>query len=63
VESKGSQGSNGVYIGFNGRYVLDTLGALSGDRVTLRFSGELDPCRIEDAALPGFVGVWMPMRI
>jgi len=52
-----------VYIGFNGRYVLDTLGALSGDRVTLRFSGELDPCRIEDAALPGFVGVWMPMRI
>lgn len=60
-----SPGSNrtGVYIGFNGRYVLDTLCALSGEQVLLRFCGELDPCRVEDATAPGFVAVWMPMRI
>lgn len=56
-------GKKSLRIGFNGRYVLDTLNALSGDRVTLRFTSELDPCRIEDGTIEGFVGVWMPLRI
>lgn len=56
-------GEKSLRIGFNGRYVLDTLTALSGDRVTLRFTSELDPCRIEDSAVEGFIGVWMPLRI
>lgn len=56
-------GEKSLRIGFNVRFVLDTLTALSGDRVTLRFTSELDPCRIEDSAVEGFIGVWMPMRI
>lgn len=56
-------GEKSLRIGFNGRYVLDTLTALSGDRVTLRFTSELDACRIEDSAVEGFIGVWMPIWI
>jgi DNA polymerase III subunit beta len=51
-------------IGFNAKYVLDVLAALSDDEVALEFSGELDPGVIKpasDATL--FVGVVMPMRI
>jgi DNA polymerase-3 subunit beta len=51
-------------IGFNARYLLDVLSALSDDEVVLEFAGELDPGVIKpanDATM--FVGVVMPMRI
>jgi DNA polymerase-3 subunit beta len=51
-------------IGFNARYVLDVLGALSDDEVAFEFSGELDPGVIKPAGdTYVFVGVVMPMRI
>lgn len=53
-----------VTIGFNARYLLDVLSALSDDDIALELSGELDPGVIKpggDAA--DFVGVVMPMRI
>lgn len=51
-------------IGFNARYVLDVLGALSDDEIALEFSGDLDPGVIKPATdATQFVGVVMPMRI
>lgn len=58
-------------IGFNARYLLDALGALSTDTVVLELGGALDPGMIRQgeggAAVAGgdveFVGVVMPMRI
>lgn len=53
-----------VTIGFNAKYLLDVLTALTDDEVALEVSGELDPGVIKpggDAA--DFVGVVMPMRI
>lgn len=51
-------------IGFNAKYFLDALSALSDDEVALELAGELDPGVIKpanDQTL--FVGVVMPMRI
>ncbi len=53
-----------VSIGFNARYILDVLGALSEDEVALELSGELDPGVIKPVSeTTDFVGVVMPMRI
>ncbi len=53
-----------VNIGFNARYLLDALGCLVSDDVSLEITGELDPGVVkpenEDV---DFVGVIMPMRI
>ncbi len=53
-----------VNIGFNARYLLDALGCLTSDDVSLEITGELDPGVVkpenEDV---DFVGVIMPMRI
>jgi len=52
-------------IGFNARYLLDVLGAVTADEVALELSGELDPGVVKPAgeAQVDFVGVIMPMRI
>lgn len=58
-------------IGFNARYLLDALGALSANTVVLELGGELDPGVIRQGeggtTVAGgdvdFVGVVMPMRI
>jgi DNA polymerase-3 subunit beta len=50
-------------IGFNSRYLIDVLGALTTDEVVLEMSGELDPGVIRPANNDEFVGVIMPMRI
>lgn len=53
-----------VTIGFNARYLLDVLGALTEDEVALELSGELDPGVIKPCGdTADFVGVVMPMRI
>jgi len=55
-----------VTIGFNAKYVLDALGALGTDDVTLGLTGDLDPMVVrpggeQDGA--EFLGVVMPCRI
>ncbi|MBX3250058.1 MAG: DNA polymerase III subunit beta [Myxococcales bacterium] len=56
---------DGLGIGFNAKYLLDALGALSHDEVALELSGELDPGIIRPVGEGpvDFVGVIMPMRI
>ena len=51
-------------IGFNAKYLLEALNALSHDEVALELNGEVDPGVLKpvgDGA--DFVGVVMPMRI
>lgn len=52
-----------VTIGFNARYLLDTLSCLSDEEIALELSGELDPGVVKPAKNDSFVGVIMPMRI
>lgn len=51
-------------VGFNARYLLDALGAIDAERVTLALSGELDPGLLQpEGDALAYVGVVMPMRI
>jgi DNA polymerase-3 subunit beta len=52
-----------VEIGFNVRYLLDALGALTEDEVAIELGGQLDPGVIKPVGPTDFVGVIMPMRI
>lgn len=57
-----------ISIGFNAKYFLDVLAAISDDEISLSLSGELDPAVIRPAGpsvVPGrdFLAVVMPMRI
>lgn len=54
-----------VVIGFNGKYLIDVLSALTDDEVALEVSGALDPGMIlpANAESPNFMGVVMPVRI
>lgn len=48
-------------IGFNGRYLLDIFGAMSGDEVTIEMHDSGAPTRIEEP--DGTLYVLMPMRV
>lgn len=54
-------------IGFNAKYFLDVLGAISTDEVSIGLSGELDPAVLRPAGASAsssdFLAVIMPMRI
>lgn len=54
-------------VGFNSRYLIEALSALSSDDVKLELSGELDPGIVRPgtptAGGTDFIGVIMPMRI
>jgi len=56
-------------VGFNARYLLDVLGAMDDDEVTIGLSGELDPAVVKPAAAADaprkndYIAVVMPMRI
>src|SRR5882724_11033232 len=55
-----------VTVGFNARYFLDVLGAMTDEEVALGISGELDPAVIKPAgegANKSYQAVIMPMRI
>jgi DNA polymerase-3 subunit beta len=54
---------NDLTLGFNSRYLIDVLSALSSDEVVIEMSGELDPGVIRMPESNDFVGVIMPMRI
>lgn len=51
-------------IGFNARYLLDSLSAIVADEIAIELSGELDPGMVKPVGDGvDFVGVIMPMRI
>lgn len=57
-----------ISIGFNAKYFLDVLGAISDEEVAIGLSGELDPAVVRPAGATTtadrqFLAVIMPMRI
>ena len=52
-----------VEIGFNVRYLLDALAALTEDEVALELGGQLDPGVVKPVGATDYIGVIMPMRI
>jgi DNA polymerase-3 subunit beta len=52
-----------IAIGFNPKYVVELLGQMTSDAITLKLGGELDPGLIEPTGGDTYLGVVMPMRI
>jgi DNA polymerase III subunit beta len=52
-----------IAIGFNPKYVVELLGHMASDQVTLKLGGELDPGLLEPTGGDAYLGVVMPMRI
>jgi len=52
-----------IAIGFNPKYVVELLGQMASDQVTLSLGGELDPGLIKPMGSDEYLGVVMPMRI
>lgn len=49
-------------ITVNSRYLLDALGALSGDDVSFGFNGKLEPTLLSDPASPDYQHIIMPLK-
>jgi DNA polymerase III subunit beta len=52
-----------IAIGFNPKYVVELLGQMQSDQITISLGGELDPGLIQPLAGDQYLGVVMPMRI
>lgn len=50
-------------LGFNARYVLDVLGAMTSEKVALELQDPLSPVLVKEAGNDGYKCVIMPMRI
>jgi DNA polymerase-3 subunit beta len=49
--------------GFNARYLLDVLGVMDGDAVSMQMEAPLSPCLIREPGNAGFTCVVMPIKI
>jgi DNA polymerase III subunit beta len=49
-------------ITLNSRYILDALGALSGDEVRVAFNGKLEPCVFTSPTADDYLHVIMPLK-
>jgi DNA polymerase-3 subunit beta len=52
-----------IAIGFNPKYVVELLGQMASDQITVALGGELDPGLIRPVSADEYLGVVMPMRI
>ncbi|MBI2336383.1 MAG: DNA polymerase III subunit beta [Deltaproteobacteria bacterium] len=59
VDYKGER----VEVGFNPRYFLDTIHALSDEKIILEFKDEISPCVMRSEYDRSFINVIMPMRL
>ena len=59
VDYKGDK----VSLGFNARYMLDVLGAVSSEKVVLEFQDPLSPVLVKEEGNEEYMCVIMPMRI
>ncbi len=49
--------------GFNARYLLDVLGVMDGESVSLQMETALSPCLVREPGNPGFTCVVMPIKV
>jgi DNA polymerase-3 subunit beta len=54
--------SNDGSITLNSRYLLDALGALSGDEVVFSFNGKLEPTQLSDPSGDDYKHIIMPLK-
>lgn len=60
---KGDASELPIQIGFNARYFLEPLSAMSGDTVFLELNDKDRPCRLVQQDDPNYFGIIMPMSL
>jgi DNA polymerase-3 subunit beta len=58
----GAKVTNSGSITINSRYLLEALGAMSGDEVSFGFNGKLEPTMLQSAGSPDYKHVIMPLK-
>ena len=56
-------GGEPLTTGFNARYLLDVLGVMDGESVTLQMDTPLSPCLLREPGNAGFACVVMPIKV
>ena len=59
VEYNGSE----MEIGFNAKYLSDTLSVFSDGNVSLELNNELSPVLVKSENLEGYLGIIMPLKL
>ena len=54
---------NDMVIGFNARYIVDSLSVLDSSEITLEFTNELGAVLIKTSEVPTFLGIIMPLKL
>jgi len=62
-ELEAQYNGDAIAIGFNPKYVVELLGQITSDQVTLSLGNELDPGLFQPLGGDAYLGVVMPMRI
>ncbi len=52
-----------IEIGFNAKYMIDSLSVLSDSEVIFEFNNELSPIIVRTQDLPDFLGIIMPLKL
>lgn len=52
-----------ISIGFNSKYLLDSIEAIDGDNVKMELNEPLSPCMLKGTEDKQYMGVIMPMRV
>lgn len=52
-----------IDIGFNAKYLIDTLSILNDAEVSFEFNNELSPLLIKSINVPEFLGIIMPLKL
>jgi DNA polymerase-3 subunit beta len=56
-------GGKETEIGFNAKYLMETLSVLEESDVTFEFNNELSPVVIKSEQIPEFLGIIMPLKL
>ena len=52
-----------IEIGFNAKYLIDTLSVFNDSDVIMEFNNELSPVVVKSETLPEFLGIIMPLKL
>jgi DNA polymerase-3 subunit beta len=52
-----------IEIGFNAKYLIDTLSVIEPGDTTIEFNNELSPVVLKTQKMPNFLGIIMPLKI
>jgi DNA polymerase-3 subunit beta len=54
---------NPMDIGFNAKYLIESIGILPDEDITFEFNNELTPVVVKSESIPEYIGIVMPLKL